>query len=97
MAQDLTLAKTNFATGCQQMADRLVALARDCDEFSAQYFAHAFDSTNVFVQGDLTGANSHLTPTIIVNVITQVQLMTSTFTASVRNTLRAALNTQGLP
>jgi hypothetical protein len=99
MAQDLTLSKTNFAQGIQTIADRLLALVRDCDEMNSAYFARGFNSggANAFAQGDLSGANSHLTPTIIGNVITQIQVASSAITSGGRDVLRSTLNNPGLP
>lgn len=93
MAVDMTAKKANYATEIQVIASKIMAVARLCDEMDASYFANAFNggAANQFVQGDLVGGNSHLTPAIITNVITVVEAIKTAMTQGARDNLRQAL------
>lgn len=93
MAQNLLPVKNAFAADGAKRAGQLLALAQLCDELAAKYFAEGFNSggTNPIADSDLVSPNDYLTAGIISNVITQAQLMSSTFSASVRNVLRQAI------
>jgi hypothetical protein len=96
MAQNLAAVKSNCASQASILAAALIKLCNQATEFDAEYFANAFNSggANQFVQADLDGtANQFMTPTIIGNVITQLQLLNSTFLAANLNQLRQAVQT----
>lgn len=95
MAQDLSSVKSNFASQASTMAAALIKLCNQATELTAEYFADGFNSggTNQYVQGDLTGGNAFLTPTIIGNVMTQLQTLNSTFGSAQLNVLRQAIVT----
>lgn len=94
MAQDLTRTKQNFASASGVLAERLLNIARDCDEFSQFYFTNGLSigAANAFTQADLDGtANQHLTPDFIALVVTAAQLLAAAMDATVRNNLRLAM------
>lgn len=99
MPQSLEVTKQNFASQTVTLAERILDLAHDCDEFAAFFFANALNSgaANEYVQGDFDGtANEHLTPAIIGLVVTAAQLISTEVSTGVRNNMRSA-STKPLP
>jgi hypothetical protein len=98
MAQNVAAVKSNCASQASVLAAALIKLCNQATEFDAEYFANGFNSggSNPIVQADLDAGNStntFLTPTIIGNVVTQLQLLNSTFLAANLNQLRQAVVT----
>jgi hypothetical protein len=96
MAQNLAAVKSNCASQASVLAAALIKLCNQATEFDAEYFANGFNSvgSNPIAQADLDGgSNTFLTPTIVGNVVTQLQLLNSTFPAANLNQLRQAVST----
>jgi len=88
--------KSNCASQASILAAALIRLCNQATEFTAEYFADGFNGagSNPIVQTDLdVGSNTFLTPTIIGNVVTQLQLLNTTFPAANLNQLRQAVVT----
>jgi hypothetical protein len=71
MAQDLSAKKSNFLSNCVAAAQTLKSVRDTLRQLAEAYNADATYSG--IVQADMTGANAHLTPTILANFLTVVQ------------------------
>jgi hypothetical protein len=69
--QDLSSKKSNFHSDCVAAAESLKAVRDQLHQLAEMYNA---DATYAGItQNDITGANSHLTPTILANFLTVLQ------------------------
>ena len=96
MAQNVAAVKNNMASQLSNMAAALIKLVNQANEITAEYFADGFNSggSNPITQADLDAStNTFLTPTIVGNVVTQLQTLGSTFGSAQLNVLRQAIPT----
>jgi hypothetical protein len=69
--QDLSSKKSNFLSGCVAAAQALKAVRDQLRQLAEMYNADATYSG--ITQGDIAGANAHLTPAIVASFLTVVQ------------------------
>jgi hypothetical protein len=69
--QDLSSKKSNFLSDCVAAAQSLKAVRDELRQLAEMYNGDATYSG--ITQNDITGANSHLTPSILANFLTVLQ------------------------
>jgi hypothetical protein len=69
--QDLSSKKSNFLSDCVAAAQSLKTVRDVLHQLAEMYNADATYSG--ITQNDITGANSHLTPTVVANFLTVLQ------------------------
>ena len=93
--QDLSAVKTNTVSRLIGLAGDILALVKRCDEASASYFANGFDGSGAspITQNDIIGTNSHMTPTLVANIITAAQAISTAASSGTRDNLRKTQST----
>jgi hypothetical protein len=90
--------KQTFANQMQDLVGQLLRLADQMDDLNAAYSVHGFNSggANEFVDGDFDVQNTHLTATIVADVMFAIGTIDGDMSTGIRNSLRECL-VGGLP
>jgi hypothetical protein len=95
---DLTQKKTQFSNDLVSFASRLILAAEDIDSLVAAYSVNHFavGDTQQIVDGDYAIQNTHLSQSIVADVMFALGTLQSALTVGIRNSLREAIP-GGLP